>query len=263
MSFPIPQGRQREVVVLPEYGHAVVLGTAGSGKTTMALLRANYLAELSQDGTDRVLLVTFNKALVTYLKSMANTQQISSRVHVRNYQLFARGYLKNRGLMHRNAIAGLEKRQRLIERAIQEVRDTIPDVLVWHYPVTFLAEECTWIAGCAIETAEDYIGFRCHPDNPDLTEGVCRCIFQVYQCYRALRAQSIYSYDWDDIAHMVEQALTEDQTPRFYRHVVIDEGQDFTPAMLRSLALAIPDDGSLIFFRRYGATDLWQPHSLG
>ena len=59
MSFPVPQGRQREVVYLPEHGHTVVLGTAGSGKTTMAILRANYLAELSRDGTDRVLLVTF------------------------------------------------------------------------------------------------------------------------------------------------------------------------------------------------------------
>jgi len=42
MSFPVPQGRQREVVYLPEHGHTVVLGTAGSGKTTMAILRANY-----------------------------------------------------------------------------------------------------------------------------------------------------------------------------------------------------------------------------
>ena len=54
--------------------------------------------------------------------------------------------------------------------------------------------------------------------------------------------------NWDDIAHVVEQILTEDQTIRYYRHVVIDEGQDFTPAMLRSLALAIPSDGSLTFF---------------
>ena len=56
------------------------------------------------------------------------------------------------------------------------------------------------------------------------------------------------TYDWDDIAHVVEQILTEDQTVRYYRHVVIDEGEDFTPAMLRSLALAIPSDGSLTFF---------------
>jgi len=112
----------------------------------------------------------------------------------------------------------------------------------------FFAEECTWIAGCAIESAEDYAHFRCHPEAPELTATACDCIFQVYQHYQTLRAQTRYLYDWDDIAHMVEQILTADQTPRYYRHVVIDEGQDFTPAMLRSLALAIPSDGSLTFF---------------
>src|SRR5207245_3695335 len=38
------------------------------------------------------------------------------------------------------------------------------------------------------------------------------------------------------------------QVSAFWRRYCIDEGQDFTPAMLRSLALAIPSDGSLTFF---------------
>ena len=248
MSSPVPQGRQREVVYLPEHGHTVVLGTAGSGKTTMAILRANYLAELSQDHTDKVLLVTFNKALVTYLHTMARTQQMSRRIEVRNYHHFARGYLHAKGFMRQNAIARLDSRQRLIQRAIQEVRSTLPDAPVWQYPDIFFAEECTWIAGCAIESVEDYIGFRCRADAPELTETACDYIFHVYQHYQALRAQTSYLYDWDDIAHVVEQTLAGDHTPRYYRHVVIDEGQDFTPAMLRSLALAIPRDGSLTFF---------------
>jgi superfamily I DNA/RNA helicase len=244
----MPQGRQREVVYLPEHGHTVVLGTAGSGKTTMAILRANYLAELSRDGTDKVLLVTFNKALVTYLYTMARTQQMSLRIDVRNYHHFARGYLHGKGFMRQNAIASFDVRQRLIKRAIQEVSSTLPDMPIWQYPATFFAEECTWIAGCAIGSVEDYVDLRCHPDVPELTATACNCIFQVYQHYQTLRAQTSYLYDWDDIAYVVEQILIEDQTPRYYRHVVIDEGQDFTPAMLRSLALAIPSDGSLTFF---------------
>ena len=36
-----PQGKQYEVLALPANGHIVVLGTAGSGKTTIALLRAS------------------------------------------------------------------------------------------------------------------------------------------------------------------------------------------------------------------------------
>jgi DNA helicase IV len=67
MSVLQPQGRQREVVCLPAHGHTVVLGTAGSGKTTMAILRADYLAQLTGR---RVLLATYNRALVTYLEAM-------------------------------------------------------------------------------------------------------------------------------------------------------------------------------------------------
>jgi hypothetical protein len=37
--LPQPKGRQSDVIYLPGVGHQVVLGTAGTGKTTMAMLR--------------------------------------------------------------------------------------------------------------------------------------------------------------------------------------------------------------------------------
>jgi superfamily I DNA/RNA helicase len=48
---------------------------------------------------------------------------------------------------------------------------------------------------------------------------------------------------------------------------VIDEGQDFSPAMLRSLAAAIPSDGSLMFFgdvaqQIYGSRISWRSAGL-
>ena len=54
-----PRGKQEEVMALPAKGHIVVLGTAGSGKTTVALLRAHHLANIPNGG--KVLLVTFNR----------------------------------------------------------------------------------------------------------------------------------------------------------------------------------------------------------
>ena len=65
-----PQGKQAEVFALPAKGHLVVLGTAGSGKTTIALLRAYHLANLDNN---KVLLVTFNAALVQYMKDICGT----------------------------------------------------------------------------------------------------------------------------------------------------------------------------------------------
>lgn len=61
-------GKQQEVLALPAKGHIVVLGTAGSGKTTIALHRARHLANIP--GSGRILLVTFNRALVEYMKGI-------------------------------------------------------------------------------------------------------------------------------------------------------------------------------------------------
>ena len=59
--LPTPIGKQREVLYLPANGHTVVLGTAGSGKTTLAILRSAYLADPSTSHSGRTLLVTFNR----------------------------------------------------------------------------------------------------------------------------------------------------------------------------------------------------------
>lgn len=44
MGRPTPRDRQHEVVYMPPRGHHVILGTAGTGKTVMAVHRAFYLA---------------------------------------------------------------------------------------------------------------------------------------------------------------------------------------------------------------------------
>lgn len=46
-----PTGKQQEVMALPAKGHIVVLGTAGSGKTTIALYRAHHLANIPGSGS--------------------------------------------------------------------------------------------------------------------------------------------------------------------------------------------------------------------
>ena len=56
-----PKGKQREEYALPPTGHYVVFGTAGSGKNTMTLLRAELLAQIPEK--PNVLVVTFNGAL--------------------------------------------------------------------------------------------------------------------------------------------------------------------------------------------------------
>jgi len=71
----------------------------------------------------------------------------------------------------------------------------------------------------------------------------------------------------DDIAYHVHQEYLNDDHPRRYRHIIIDEGQDFSPEMIRSLVCAVPEDGSLTFFgdvaqQIYGQRTSWRDAGL-
>jgi superfamily I DNA/RNA helicase len=61
--------------------------------------------------------------------------------------------------------------------------------------------------------------------------------------------------------------LRDDDAPRLYKHVVIDEGQDLSPEMIRSLVTAVPRDGSVTFFgdvaqQIYGQRISWRSAGL-
>jgi len=69
------------------------------------------------------------------------------------------------------------------------------------------------------------------------------------------------------MANTVCDELDKDGSRRLYKHVVIDEGQDFSPQMIRSLSKAIPLDGSLTFFgdmaqQIYGRRMSWKSAGL-
>ena len=117
MVLPIPVERQREVVCLPATGHQVVLGTVGSGKTTMAILRAAFLADPEMPSYGRTLLLTYNKALCAYIRTIAAPEL--SHVTVEHYHKFARGYLALRGKMRWNSIARKGPREKAIEAGVE------------------------------------------------------------------------------------------------------------------------------------------------
>jgi len=87
MAIPEPVGEQQEVVCLDASGHRILLGTAGSGKTTMAVARAKHLVNPRLPSHGRVLIITFNKTLLRYTRSIAG--QLSRQIDVENYHHFA------------------------------------------------------------------------------------------------------------------------------------------------------------------------------
>lgn len=60
---------QRKLVQSKPAGHSLIKGVAGSGKTTVAVHRLPFLLEnYCLDKDDRVLMVTYNKSLLNYIK---------------------------------------------------------------------------------------------------------------------------------------------------------------------------------------------------
>ncbi len=120
MSLPKPIGRQKEVLYLPAQGHIAVLGTAGSGKTILAILRAAYLANRKIDHHGKTLLITFNSVLVSYLKHLQ--EDSIADVVVENYHKFARGYL---GCRYRHVVV-IDEGQDFSPEMIRSLAKAIP-----------------------------------------------------------------------------------------------------------------------------------------
>ena len=247
MPLPQPEGKQLEVLALRPVGHVVVLGTAGSGKTTMAIHRAVYLANRIAEHGGRTLLTTFNKSLVTFLEHLRPPNL--ENVDVRNYHRFARGYLDFKGLMSWNAICSDSERKALISQARLRVAARHKGQSIFARPAEFFSDEIRWMQQHGIESKEEYVEReRIGRSNARVTREQRPAMYEVLSEYHELRAAERKSYDWHDIASAVRRALEMDETDRLYRHVVIDEGQDFSPEMVRSLAQAIPQGGSLTMF---------------
>lgn len=265
MSLPIPVGRQRDVLYLPTAGHFVVLGTAGSGKTTLAILRAAYLGSSGTVGGGRTLLVTFNRALVTYLKHLRDPGLVNVRVE--NYHKFARGYLASRKKIGRNSICSSELKSALISGTLSQMLEQQSQSSPTLKNPHFMEREIEWLERQGITSLDDYRNTERIGRSSALDQHSRAFVYSVYESYLAKRQAAGQEYDWDDIAGAVSEELEKDKSTRIYRHVVIDEGQDFSPQMIRSLSRAIPEEGSLTLFgdmaqQIYGRRISWKSAGL-
>lgn len=258
-------GKQNEVMALPAKGHTVVLGTAGSGKTTIALLRAYHLANLP--GNNKVLLVTFNGALVKYMRGISDS--IPQNLVVENYHKFARGYLAYREKMpYRHGILEPEQKSLYIKQAVTSLKEQYPMESTFRRPNEFFVDEITFIEKFGFNDLTSYNeAERIGRANANIKRENRKWIFEVYKKYIELREEEGYKYDWDDLAFYTYYELQNDTTPRRYTHIIVDEGQDFSPMMIKSLVNAVANGGSFTFFgdvaqQIYGSRLSWRDSGI-
>lgn len=250
MTLPQPKGRQSDVIYLPGVGHQVVLGTAGTGKTTMAMLRAEHLAAPETRNSGRVLLVTYNNTLVTYLRHLR--PEAAANITIETYGLFARGYLNGVGLMPGyGAIAKPDLRRVLAEQAVKEVAAVYQPSRFFARSVDFFTDEIEWISGMGVHSRQEYLEADRVGRGSGLTDDQRKAVWDIRTAYLKLRSDNGKAYDWWDLPAAIRAHLPKDDRPRRYRHVVIDEGQDLSPDAIRSLVEVVDPGGSVTFFGDY------------
>ena len=91
--------------------------------------------------------------------------------------------------------------------------------------------------------------------------------YNILEEYRKTRQSLGYTFDWDDMAMTLNDEFSADQSARLYRHIIIDEGQDFSPEMVKALVAYMPNNGSLTYFadmaqQIYGKSLRWKDYAL-
>lgn len=219
---------QRKAVDSTFSGPALVVGSAGTGKTVVAMHRARRLAAGLRDG-EQVLFTTYTRNLVSDLERNLKkicTPQEFSRIVVANLDSWVGQYLYRRAGKSQ-LVYGAQLRK-LWEDAVERAAPKAP------FPAAFYEEEWSRvIAAQGITTLEEYRrALRTGRGSP-LPQDQRDLVWQVVEAYRGI-TQERRQMDIDSAMDLYREAALQDPELRF-RHVIVDEAQDFSPAAFRLL----------------------------
>jgi hypothetical protein len=243
---------QREAVERDYGGPARVAGSAGTGKTIVALHRAVFLARNHPDA--RVLLTTFSDALANALQAklkqlIGNEPKVAERVEV--YALDALGRRLYGFNLGRPQIAPPESIRQLIQEASHEVTGH-------KFSLHFLmAEWADVVDAWQLDTWESYRNVARLGRRTRLPEKQREVLWAICARVRAglqARGQITQAAVFTQLA----AHLTASQRPPF-DFVVVDEAQDLSVAQLRFLAALGADRPNGLFFAGDLGQRIFQP----
>ena len=246
---------QRQLVERDYSGPARISGSAGTGKTIVALHRAVLVARANPEA--RVLLTTFSDTLANALRTklrrlISNTPRIGERLEVHAMNTIGRRlYELNFGRAH---IVSRKAIQQVIKKASSEVGEHkfSPHFLMteWEHVVDAWHLE-TW------EAYRDVMRLGRKTRLPEKQRVVLWSIFEIVRSH--LKTQDVVTYS--EVFGRLASKISESKHPPF-DFAVIDEAQDISVPQLRFLAaLGAGRPNSLFFAGDLGQRIFQQPFS--
>jgi hypothetical protein len=228
---------QRSLVERNYNGPARVSGSAGTGKTIVALHRAVFLVRANPDA--RVLLTTFSDTLANALRSklrslISNEPRLAERLEVHSMDAIGRRlYELNCG---HPQIASRETIGELLKESAAAAEGN-------KFSSHFLRTEWEQVVDAwQLETWEGYRDVARLGRKTCLTEKQRQALWSIFERVRSgLKAQGLITQS--DLFSRLASKLRGNAHPPF-EFTVVDEAQDISVAQLRFLAAA----GSALFF---------------
>ncbi len=233
----------------------LVRGVVGSGKSLILLYRAKFISK--QNPNWRVLVLTYNKSLMNYLRQVfKEIDGDPDRVEIVNFHKWCRDLLAPHGLFRNPQDEAGQKG--IITNILREVGVT-------EFDSEFLVDEFNWI--------KEHLKYTNWDDYPD-SQKVKRTgrghslgryeqrkrqvIYNLFGRYQAHLARNNMC-DWADIPVKVFQAVVEGIIERTQYHaILIDEAQDFAPSWFRVVSSMVKPETNILFIVGDGAQRIYR-----
>ena len=250
-----PTAEQLPILTDTEPGFRLIRGAAGSGKTTVALMRLRQLcasrssrqSRLNLNGTIKVLVLTFNRTLRGYVKHLA-AEQYSGTVHseITTFSRWARNLCGSHPDID-------DKAEARIAKLLQKAGFTAN--------LDYLVGEVKYILGrFSPGQRDEYLKVRRTGRGraPAVTRRTReKLLNDVIRRYEKEKSR-IGKVDWNDVAFEASGAPKQD-----YDVVVVDETQDFSANQVRAVISHLKTDHTTTFIidatqRIYPQAFLWR-----
>ncbi len=233
---------QRVLVEKDNNGPVRVLGGAGTGKTVVAMHRAQHLAaKMFDKPNDRILFTTFTTNLAADIQRQLQTLcgPELSRIEVVHLDAWARRFLKSQGVQLRLASA------QSIDNAWGQAMMDAPDGL--DLPETFLRDEWQHVVQAnGITDRAEYLKVRRVGRGRGLNRKQRAQIWKIFASYReGLESEGVVEYA--DVQREAWAYLTNNPGVLPYKAVLADEVQDLGPLSLRLLRAMVPEGKNDLF----------------
>lgn len=255
---------QRRIVELEPNGHMLIKGVAGSGKTTVSVMRVPFLLRhYCHEKDDKILLVTFNKTLLNYIKyqySKVDDEDqfqtdifggINKGVEINTIDSIMFKYFKQYQKNKNVSLKLVEKTNefKTMVQAINIVSEDYPSIKILSPKnCTFLLDEVSWIKACNITDEETYqnidrigrsSGGKGTPQKLIKNSELRSAIFDLMITYdNLLEIEGLVDFKKMNIIALQE---ARENTLEKYTHILIDESQDLSKVQLEFIKCIYQD----------------------